>query len=145
LRAFVVERSLGIAVLAPFPVRLRPGLLREPDIVFLARSRHVARNVAEGADLVIEVLSPGSQNRQRDLVSKRREYAEAKIAEYWLVDPEAETIQVLASAADVYVERGSFHPGERATSGLLAGFQVEVSKVFAEGQLPGEGQNSPMG
>jgi Uma2 family endonuclease len=42
----------------------------------------------EGADLVMEVVSSHDEDRRRDLVVKREEYARAGIAEYWIVDPE---------------------------------------------------------
>ena len=41
-----------------------------------------------GADLVMEVVSGGREDRKRDLVTKRRDYARANIPEYWIVDPQ---------------------------------------------------------
>jgi hypothetical protein len=62
-----------------------------------------------GADLVIEVVSP--DDPQRDLVTKRSEYAQAGIPEYWIVDPQTETITVLRLEDARYVEHGVFRPG----------------------------------
>jgi putative restriction endonuclease len=46
-------------------------------------------------ELLMEIVSPGKDSRKRDLVDKRSEYAEAGIPEYWIVDPEQRTINVL--------------------------------------------------
>ena len=88
-----------------------------------------------GADLVVEVLSPDDPDR--DLVVKRAEYAAAGIGEYWIVDPERETVTVLGLAADSrrtsdYVEHGAFGRGARVTSRVLPGLGFEADAVFDE-------------
>jgi len=137
---FVTERGLGEVFFAPLPVRLKPGLFREPDVV-VCRSGTIAMSDMhpEGADLVIEVISPGEANRKRDLETKRREYATAGIAEYWIVDPERKRILVLRLRGKTYREHGEFGPGEIATSALLTGFEVDVKALFNVGKLvPGK-------
>ncbi len=81
-----------------------------------------------GADLVVEVVSPDKP--EHDLVEKRRDYAEASVPEYWIVDPRSETIAVLRLQDGAYVEHGVFGRGAEATSALLAGFAVDVAAVF---------------
>ena len=54
------------------------------------------------------------------------------VREYWLIDPEARTVEVLALAAGTYHLVGRSHPGEQARSRLLKGFEVPVSSLFAE-------------
>jgi Uma2 family endonuclease len=135
LDAFVAAHASGTVVFAPMPVRLWPGKYREPDIVYLRPER--VRDVhgqPEGADLVMEVVSEGSENRERDLEIKRREYARAGIAEYWIVDPQEQRISVLALDGPSYREHGVFGPGSRAASALLPGFTAAVDEVFAAGQ-----------
>ncbi|MCI0680895.1 MAG: Uma2 family endonuclease [Gemmataceae bacterium] len=85
----------------------------------------------EGADLVMEVVSEGEESRQRDLVTKRDEYARAGIAEYWIVDPELHRITVLALDGNAYREHGVFGAGQTATSALLPGYSVTVDDAFA--------------
>ena len=82
----------------------------------------------------MEVVSEGEENRERDLVIKRREYAAAGIAEYWIIDPRDQRVTVLALDAGAYRVHGEFSPGRTATSVLLPGFEVEVDSVFAAGQ-----------
>jgi Uma2 family endonuclease len=132
---YVESHNLGQVLTAPMPVKLWSGKFREPDIVFLARteSERFAERYPTGADLVMEVVSGSGIDRERDLVIKRQEYAEAGIPEYWIVDPQEEQITVchLAAGSDEYEEVGVYGPGEQAKSVLLAGFGVEVTAVFA--------------
>ena len=134
LREFVMPRGLGRVCVAPMPVRLFPGTLREPDVAFFKKNRiKNKRKPPEGADLAIEVVSPGADNRERDLEEKRDDYAKAKIPEYWTVDPEESTITVLTLSGKIYKVHGVFKEGDHATSKLLKGFKVAVSEVFAAG------------
>jgi Uma2 family endonuclease len=132
---FVIPLKRGTVATAPLPVRLGKGHFREPDIGYFESHRiKDVRKPPESADLVMEVVSPGEKNRERDLVVKRREYAKAGVREYWIVDPEEKTITVLALAGKTYKVHGVFKPGAEATSKLLKGFKVAVSDVFAAGE-----------
>jgi Uma2 family endonuclease len=115
---------------APLRLRLWPEKIREPDLVFLAAAGDPRRQNAywTGADLVVEVVSP--DNPARDLVTKRSEYAQAAIPEYWIVDPQAETITVLRLQEATYVEHGVFGRGETATSAHYADLRAPVSDVL---------------
>lgn len=125
----------GDVLFAPLRLRLPQGHFREPDLLALldARDPRAQDRYWLWADLVLEVVS--ADKPERDLVEKRREYAEAGIPEYWIVDPFAETITVLALGDDsprlMYDEHGIFGRGQRATSRLLDGFGVDVDAVFA--------------
>jgi len=135
LKAFVVARGLGEVFFAPLPVRLWEGKFREPDLMFFRPGRIVdPRKQPDGADLAMEVLSEGPENRERDLETKRTEYAAARIPEYWIVDPEHNQITVLVLDGNSYRIHGVFGVGARATSVTLAGFDVEVAAVFAAGR-----------
>ncbi len=111
------------------PVRLPTGKYREPDVLFmLARNAHRMHEQAwDGADLVMEVVS---EDRARDLVTKRADYAEAGIPEYWIVDPCIATVSVLVLEGGSYQVRGEFARGQQADSALLPGFAVDVTAVF---------------
>jgi Uma2 family endonuclease len=133
IREFVTARHLGRVYVSPMPVRLFPGTMREPDLVFLKKHRiKDKRKPPEGADLVMEIISP--TGRKRDLKDKRADYAKAKVPEYWIVDPKKRTITVLVLADEAYEEHGVFKEGDEAASKLLKGFKVAVSDVFAAGE-----------
>jgi Uma2 family endonuclease len=131
LHEFVSARKLGEVYVAPLPVRLWPGQFREPDIVYLRPGRGEFRGQPEGADLVMEVVSEGEENRRRDMEEKRQDYAQAGIPEYWIVDPETQRVTVLVLEGGAYREHGVFGPGETASSVLLSGLAVPVAGLFA--------------
>jgi Uma2 family endonuclease len=133
LHQFASQRQLGMVLAAPTRVRLWPGKYREPDVLFL-KAENAARCGEDfwvGADLVVEVVS--DDDRRRDLEIKRREYAQAKIPEYWIVDPLEGRITVLRldEGRDSYVEHGVFARGDRAASHLLSGLEVDVTAALS--------------
>ena len=115
---------------AALRLRIRPGKFREPDLLLVLSATDPRRQNRfwTGADLALEVVSPDKP--ERDLVDKRGDYAEARVPEYWIVNPQTETITVLRMDGDAYVEAGNFRRGELAASHLLEGFAVDVKAVF---------------
>jgi Uma2 family endonuclease len=74
------------------------------------------------------------EGRRRDRETKRREYAQAGIPEYWIVDPQLEQITVLWMEGSIYSVHGEFSEGTRATSRLLPGFSVDVTEALSAGR-----------
>jgi Uma2 family endonuclease len=133
--AYLETHHSGEVLPAPLPVHLWPGKYREPDLVYLSTERLQNHpRYPEGADLAIEIVSEGEEDRRRDLVVKRQEYATAGITEYWIVDPQEQRITVLTLDGQAYRVHGVFIPGQRATSVLLPGFEVDVAATFNAGQ-----------
>ena len=126
----VVDRNGGKVLFVPLRLRIRAGKFREPDLLMLLDASDPRNQDAYwlGADLVVEVVSP--DHPERDTEEKPRDYAEAGIPEYWIVNPLDATITVLALDGRAYRRHGVFRRGERATSELLAGFSVSVDEVF---------------
>ena len=129
LRAFLLPRG-GVVRFAPLRLRIRPGRFREPDILLVRDAADPRRqnDYWRGADLVVEVVSPDKP--ERDLIDKRGAYAEAQIPEYWIVNPQSETITVLCLEGPADVEHGVFGCSVIATSVVLEGFSVIVDAVF---------------
>lgn len=130
LLKFITPTQLGTVLFAPLRVRLKPGKYREPDIVFMlaAHAARILEEFWEGADLVMEVVSDA--DRRRDHQTKREEYAQAKIPEYWIVDPQQASISALRLEGDHYAVEGEYRCGDQARSVLLPGFVVDVATVF---------------
>lgn len=127
-----VARVGGITSFAGTRLKLPENKYREPDLLF-ATKEHAHFETEElwtGADLVMEIVSDSVEDRERDLVKKRREYAEAGVAEYWIIDPANETITVLGLQAGSYAERGVYTRGETATSASFEGLAADVTAVF---------------
>ena len=125
-----MKRIGGKQRFAGVRIEIRPEKFREPDLLLVLSQRDPRRqnDYWRGADLVMEVVSP--DNPERDTVVKRADYAEARIPEYWIVNPLDETITVLALSGPTYIEHGVFHRGEVANPALLPGFGVGVADVF---------------
>ncbi len=136
MRPYVAARQLGW-VRGGFLMRLvsRPSG-REPDIVFVAQE-HTARieetYVDGAADLVVEIVSPESVERDRG--EKFVEYETDGVREYWLIDP-------LRQEALFYVrsDAGLYHPAAIDANGIyqstvLPGFWIEVGWLW-ERPLP---------
>lgn len=83
--------------------------------------------------LVIEVVSPGKENQDRDYRYKRSEYAARGIAEYWIVDPMQERVIVLQWVDGLY-EETVFVGADRLVSPLLPTLNLTVANVLQAGQ-----------
>jgi Uma2 family endonuclease len=118
---------------------LHPGdaANRFPDLVVL-RQEHLEltqRRLTITLDmppprLIVEVVSPGKTNRDRDYIYKRSQYAAIGVPEYWLVDPVAQTVMVLSLQAESYQEIGVFGHSDAIASVELAGLQLTVAQIF---------------
>lgn len=105
LRAHVRINRLGVALSAPYDVVLPSGDTLQPDVMVFLRPPgrlHEARRRGEVPDLVIEVLSPSTQ--ERDLGRKLELYAGFGVRDYWPVDWQARTIRVLVLRDGRYEE-----------------------------------------
>jgi Uma2 family endonuclease len=132
LHPFVEQQKLGVVYWTGVRLRIRPRKVRLPDIIFLHKDHFHARHnrVWDSADLVMEVVSDDSKDRERDYEQKLFDYAEAKIAEYWIVDYERRLVIVNRLEGDRYVAL-QFTPGQQAASKLLAGFSIDLNDLFA--------------
>jgi len=81
--------------------------------------------------LVIEIVSPGELQRDRDYIAKRAQYQERGIPAYWVVDPQIETVLVLELTETVYVEVGTFSGSDLIRSSLLGQLNLTASQIFA--------------
>lgn len=131
LDAWVAGHGLGETGIAPIDMVLSPHRATQPDVLFISRERLsiIRSSVMGAADLVAEVISP--ESRRRDRIDKRDLYEQHGVLEYWLIDPEAETIEVLHLSGGEYQLAGRWGPGGQAQSRLLEGFTVSVSELLA--------------
>jgi len=130
LKAFVEERGAGVTVFAPLAVRLWPGKIREPDILFYTQAHRdrIGEQVSGPPDLAVEIISPGS--RATDRLDKFYEYARAGIAEYWLVDPQAKTVEVFTLEEGAYELLAKAEATGAAVSRLLPGLEIPCRLIF---------------
>ena len=79
--------------------------------------------------LVVEVVSPGKINRDRDYRYKRSEYAARGIAEYWIVDPQEKKLTVLLLNQGLYEDQ-VYREDEQIHSELFPQLQLTVNQIF---------------
>jgi Uma2 family endonuclease len=131
LTTWVREHKLGKTGVAPLDMVLTNTRATQPDVVFISNKRLgiIKERLMGAADLVAEVILPTS--RRRDRIDKRDLYEQHGVKEYWLIDPEALTVEVLHLTGGEFQLAGRRRPGEHAESRLLKGFRVAVSDLFA--------------
>ncbi len=106
-----------------------------PDIVWVKQDR-LAKIVDESGhftaapDLVVEVLSAGSQNERRDREVKLRLYSLKGVLEYWIVNWRLQQLEVYRRDAGQLRLVGTFLPEDEITSPLLPGFTCQVAQFF---------------
>jgi Uma2 family endonuclease len=126
----VESRKLGQVLQAPYGVMLAKTLIR-PDMLFIARERiGILGNtgVYAAPDLVVDILS--SQLPEKQFRVRKKVYAFFEIREYWIVDPDTATIEVMIWSELGYVTVGRYGMGDRLSSPLMPGLMLPVSRVF---------------
>ncbi len=108
-------------------------IIREEHIDLIAK-RNTIRLTMPPPLLVIEVVSPGSLQRDRDYIAKRTQYEDAGIGEYWIVDPTLGRVTVLAMQDGVYVESGVFEGTQTIESPSFPNLITTVSAVLSAGK-----------
>ena len=134
LNAFVKRLALGKVYAAPTDVVLWDGGQRnvvQPDVLFISAAREgiiTEANVQGAPDLVVEILSPSTQSRDRGY--KRDLYARHGVGEYWLVDPDAKRIEILLLSAGDFEIGGNYGPEDTLISPTLHGFRLNLAEIF---------------
>ena len=130
------ERSLGQVYFAPFDVILSDTEVVQPDLLFVSQERsHIIThaNVQGAPDLVVEILSPPTANR--DWTYKRELYARHGVKELWIVDPDAMIVWVMLLRDDDFGLAGVYGKGQSFNSPTLEGLTIDLDAVF---QRPAE-------
>lgn len=128
--------GIGELFLAPFDVVLSRFDIVEPDLLFIAGDQPeilTAQNVQGPPALVIEVLS--KRTRKRDAQTKRRLFERTGVREYWLVDPELDTVQVFRPSPDGRLTRVAeltADDDDLLASPLLPGCTIGLRVLFRE-------------
>ena len=135
IRQFLVEHDLGEVFLSPFDVLFSNIDVVAPDLLYIRRERWsvlTKANVQGSPDLVVEVLSPSTSARDRGI--KRDLYERFEVSEYWIVDPDAETIEVFTRHADgrlLTAAELSRAAGDELASPLFPGWTVPLDGIFS--------------
>jgi len=133
---FLQQHPVGQLLVAPFEVALSQYVHQtwQPDLLFVRAEREeiLAERRATGApDLVIEILSPSTRRRDREL--KRKTYERFGVAEYWIVDPDAGTVRVLRLEDGEYRNERELSAanGDHLETPLLPGLTIPLTEALA--------------
>ena len=123
--------ALGEVWFAPCDVALDRYNVIQPDLFLVSAERAqivTERNVQGAPDLIVEVLSSPTADLDRGY--KRHLYALHGVREYWLVDPDARQVEVLALGTAGYITSGVHSEGDNVTSPLLTGLALAIDDIF---------------
>ena len=130
LHAFTSGNRIGRVLVAPMDVVLSKRTVVQPDLLFVkaARVKIIKDRVEAAPDLVVEVLSESTIDRDRFV--KRDLYAKNGVAEYWIVDPAAKTIEVLTLKGAAYELVAIFEVGDKLSTPVLPTLELDVTRVW---------------
>jgi len=123
----------GDVCIAPIDVHLDESNVVQPDVLWVGGAESRARLGEDGywhgaPDLVVEVLSPASARLDRR--EKFHLYEKHGVYEYWLVDPEAEYVEVWVLEEGRFERRGIFGPEDSFQSPVLGRKKINLKDVF---------------
>ncbi|WP_445636229.1 Putative restriction endonuclease domain-containing protein [Nostoc sp. DSM 114161] len=104
-------------------------IIREEHIQQLAKRNTIRLEMLRPL-LVIEVVSPGELQRDRDFIAKRSQYQDCGIPEYWIIDPETQTILILELIDKTYTEIGNFAGNDLVVSPQFSQLNLKISQIF---------------
>jgi len=131
LRQFLLQNGLGEVFHAPLDVVFSQSTVVQPDILFISHQRRGIigeQNISGAPDLVVEILSPSTEERDRGV--KLQLYCRYGVRECWLIDPEERTVEVLALSPEGYQVLGRYGGDEAVSSQVLTSFRCIANEIF---------------
>lgn len=129
LRTWLIPRG-GFVLGSETKLAISPSRGRKPDVLAYFGVRSPAG--VPVPDIVVEVITHTPRDQRRDRIEKKRDYAILGVRQYWLVDPEARTLEILVRQAD-----GRFLEVLAAAEGIHAvagcdGLQLDLDALWRE-------------
>ena len=127
---FLEAHPLGRVFVAPLDVLLDEHTIVEPDLIVVGDDRLdiiEQANIVGAPSLLVEVLS----DPRTDRVRKRAVYERNGVPEYWIVDPQADRVEVYRIAGAAYGKPTIVEPGDTLGTELLPGLRIDVGRLFA--------------
>ena len=130
----IQQTKVGHLFAAPMDVVLSDLDVVQPDLLFITNNRAsiiTEKNIQGPPDLVVEILSESS--RKTDEMIKRKLYERYRVSEYWIVDPELETVKIYRLSDQGYsrIAELSVEANDTLTSALFPDWQLPLSQIFA--------------
>lgn len=128
------QTKAGLVLAAPTDVVFSETDVVQPDLLFIAKRRQhiVTRENIQGApDFIIEILS--DTTRHRDERTKRTLYERFQVTEYWIIDPDLETVKIFRLQDGRYTapeESNTEKTDSRLSPSVLPGFSITTRDIF---------------
>lgn len=129
----VYKDSLGELLEAPTGVALDEAIGVEPDLLFVRKDRFgifSQRGVEGPPDLVVEVLSPSTRRYDRGV--KMRGYAAGRVPNYWIMDPDAPSLETYRLGEQGYELTGRYGPGDIFRPELFPGLEIDLDRIWSQ-------------
>jgi len=130
---FLLKNPFGKVFAAPCDVVFSkdPLQVAEPDLLFVSKE-HLSiiteKNIQGVPDLIVEILSPSTESSDRRV---KHSFCERfGVCEYWIVDPETETVQVFRLVAGRYPAPLEYEKSDLLVSPFFPGLSIALSEVF---------------
>src|SRR5687767_7799874 len=127
----IQSRGLGEILDAPCDVVLSRFDVLQPDIFFIAAGRLSIigeKYISDAPDLVVEVLSPSTADR--DQVAKAKQYARFGVAEMWIVDSDAHAVEVFRNSPESFRREAVYSATDVLRSPAAPGLELRLDRVF---------------
>ncbi len=139
LKNFAHARQLGVVLFAPLDLVIRrdPLRTRQPDVMYLSAERTGIRGRADlrdirvlevPPDIAVEVFSPS--NARRDILDKLEDYRQVGVLECWIVNPEAETVEVVSLSSEGIAILAVYGTADTLRLAVLEGFELPLREIF---------------
>lgn len=131
LAPFVKQNRLGKLFMSPLDVYLSKEDVFQPDLIFIRADR--AKGLQKDKlriipDLVVEVLSPSTA--YYDFTRKKEMYCARGVEEYWIIDPEMETLEIMIKHGEIYQTESLLKNDAILESKMFPGFQMKIADIF---------------
>ncbi len=132
LRGYIEKNNLGEIFYAPMDVVLSMTDVVEPDLLFIGKERNeiiAEKNIVAAPDLVVEILSGSTQEKDRN--DKKDLYEKHKVKEYWIVNPEKRQVEQYVLSDEWYEQKGIFNESDSFASKIITGLEIQLKEVFS--------------
>lgn len=132
LHSYVSAHNLGEILDAPIDVIFSRTSIAQPDLIFISREKlHLIteKNIAGPPDLVVEILSPSTS--ERDRLVKAQVYAKHGVDYYWLLDPETKTLEEYRREGKTFTLLSAVQGDSTFSPELFPRLQIDLGQVWA--------------
>ena len=131
INEYVNKNDLGEIFFAPCDIIFSNINIVQPDLIFISKENYqilTDLNIQGAPDLLIEILSPST--KENDRIFKKHIYERFGVKEYWIVDPESETVEIWELKNKKFQLAVKADKNQLIKSQLLKGLQINLSEIF---------------